>query len=63
MLYTHLPYHNDSIKETDACRKIDAGTNDARTKTQEGRRKKTSLEKYSPLTLLQGSKGWFKVCM
>ena len=37
MLYTHLPYHNDSIIKTHA-----------------ERRKKTSLEKYSPLTLLQG---------
>ena len=35
MLYTHLPYHNDSIIETDARRKIDAGTNDAGRKTQE----------------------------
>ena len=35
MLYTHLPYHNDSIiVKTDARRKIDAGTNDARRKTQ-----------------------------
>ena len=32
----------------------DTVINDARRKTQEGRRKKTSLEKYSPLTLLQG---------
>ena len=38
-----MPYNNDSIIETDA-----------RRKTQEGRSKKTSLEKYSPLTLLQG---------
>ena len=35
MLYTHLPYHNDSIIKTDARRKIDAGTNDARRKTPE----------------------------
>ena len=36
MLYTHLPYHNDSIIiKTDARRNIDAGTNDARRKTQE----------------------------
>ena len=38
MLYTHLPYHNDSIIV-----KIDAG-----------RRMKTSLQTYLPLTLLQG---------
>ncbi len=49
LLYTHLPYHNDSIIITHAGIK-DAGT----IKMQEGRRKKTSLEKYSPLTLLQG---------
>ena len=48
MLYTRLPYHNDSIIKTDAHRK----THEER--KQEGRRKKTSLEKYSPLTLLQG---------
>ena len=34
LLYTHLPYHNDSI-----------------IKTQEGRRRKTSLTTYLPLTL------------
>ena len=46
LLYTYLPYHNDSIIiKTDARRKIDAGTNDAR----------RLLFKYIlPLTLLQG---------
>ena len=49
LLYTHLPYHNDSIiVKTDAHRKMHEE------RKQEGRRKKTSLEKYSPLTLLQG---------
>ena len=49
VLCTHLPYHNDSIIiKTDAHRK----THEER--KQEGRRMKTSLEKYSPLTLLQG---------
>ena len=42
-IYTHLPYHNDSIIETDA-----------RRKRQEGRRMKTPLTTYLPLTLLQG---------
>ena len=47
MLYSHVPYHNDSIIiKTDARRKIDAGTNDARRNDR-----KTSLEKYSPLSL------------
>ena len=42
-------HHNDTISKTDA------GMKDAwRIKMQEGRHKKTSLEKYSPLTLLQG---------
>ena len=40
LLYSHLLQHNDK----------DAG----RIKMQEGRHKKTSLEKYSPVTLLQG---------
>ena len=43
MLHSHLQHHNDTIIETDA-----------RRKTQEGRRKKTSLTIYLPLTLLQG---------
>ena len=37
-------------RKEDACRKEDT----RRIKMQEGRHKKTSLEKYSPLTLLQG---------
>ena len=40
--------HHDTISKTDARIK------DAVTKMQEGRHRKTSLEKYSPLTLLQG---------
>ena len=51
MLYAHLPYPNDSkIVKTEAHRK----TLEVTIKMQEGRRKKTFLEKYSPLTLLQG---------
>ena len=49
MLYTHLLYHNDSIiVKTDAHRK----THEER--KQEGRHKKTSLQLYLPLSLLQG---------
>ena len=49
VLYTHLPYHNDSIiVKTDAHRK----THEER--KQEERRMKTSLATYLPLTLLQG---------
>ena len=49
VLYTHLPYHNHSIiVKTDAHRK----THEER--TQERRRKKTSLTISLPLTLLQG---------
>ena len=41
--YTYICWiHNDAINK------------DARRKTQEGRRRKTSLQKYIPLTLLQG---------
>ena len=58
MLYTHLPYHNDSIIETDARRKThnkDGRKNEGRRiKTQEGRHMKTSLTIFLPLTLLQG---------
>ena len=52
LLYSHLhiymfmQHHNDTIIKTH--------DKDARVKTQEGRHKNTSLEKYSPLTLLQG---------
>ena len=45
LLYTHLPYHNDTTTITDAWRKT------PEERKQEGRRRKTSLEKYSPLTL------------
>ena len=59
MLYSHLPYHNDSIiVKTDAHRK----THEER--KQEGRRRKTSLQKYSPLTLfVRVRKGCWRVCM
>ena len=46
-IYTHLPYHNDSIIETDARRM----------------RQEDFFNNILPLTLLQGSKGLFKVCM
>ena len=49
VIYIIIQHYNDTTSKTDAW------INDARTiKMQEGRRKKTSLEKYSPLTLLQG---------
>ena len=49
VLYSHVPYHNDSIiVKTDAHRK----THEER--KQEGKRRKTSLTIYLPLTLLQG---------
>ena len=49
MLYTHLPYHNDSIiGKTNTHRK----THEER--KQEGRHRKNSLQIYLPLTLLQG---------
>ena len=63
LLYTHLLIHAeiyiymlDTYRRNDNRRMInDRRTNKRRMiKTQEGRRKKTSLEKYSPLTLLQG---------
>ena len=54
VLYTHFPYHNDSIiVKTDAHRK----THEER--KQEGKRRKTSSTIFLPLTLLQGSKGLF----
>ena len=43
-IYTHLPYHNDSIIETDARRK----------------RQEDFFNNILPLNLLQGSKGLFK---
>ena len=49
VLYTHLSYHNDSIiVKTDAHRKMHEE------RKQEERHRKTSLQLYSPLTLLQG---------
>ena len=49
VIYTFIQHHNDTTSKTDAW------INDAVTiKMQEGRRKKTSLQIYSPLTLLQG---------
>ena len=46
MLYSYLHVHSASRRHhNEDARRI---------KTQEGRHKKTSLEKYSPLTLLQG---------
>ena len=59
MLYTHLPYHNDSIRvKTDARRKINAWrkTQEWRTHEELWCRKEDTrrlLFKYSPLTLLQ----------
>ena len=50
VIYTFIQHHNDTIIKTHEGRKEDA----RRIKMQEGRHKKTSLEKYSPLTLLQG---------
>ena len=62
--YTHIYWVNTDTMINDASRKTqeeDTGRNDAgrkedarRIKMQEGRHKKTSSEKYSPLTLLQG---------
>ena len=56
MLYSHVPYQNDSIIiKTDARRKIDAGTNDAGRK-KDARRKAQEdfFTNILPLTLLQG---------
>ena len=50
VLYSHLHVHAASQRHNIKDRRM----------MQEGRRKKTFLEKYSPLTLLQGSKGLFK---
>ena len=56
MLYSYLHVHSASRHNIkDRCMKDNAWMKDARRiKMQEGRHKKTSLEKYSPLTLLQG---------
>ena len=48
LLYTRLPYHNDSIIV-----KIDAHRKTHEERKQDGKRRKTSLTIYSPLTLLQ----------
>ena len=48
LLYSHLHHHSASQRHNIKDRRM--------IKTQEGRHKKTSLEKYSPLTLLQGFK-------
>ena len=67
VLYTHLPYHNDSIIETDARRKTHEGrrmNEDAVTKMQEEMKQEDFFNNiFLPLSLLQGSKGLFKVCM
>ena len=57
LLYSHLLIHAEIyIYILDTYRRNDNRRSNKRRmiKTQEGRRKKTSLEKYSPLTLLQG---------
>ena len=45
VIYTHVPYHNDTIIKTDAM-----------IKTQEGRRRKTSLQIYSSHFICKVSK-------
>ena len=57
MLYSHVPYHNDSIIiKTDARRKIDAGTNDAGRKKDARRKAQEDFFNniFTSLTLLQG---------
>ena len=51
MLYSHLHHHSASQRHNIKDRRRNEGR---MIKTHEGRHKKTSLEKYSPLTLLQG---------
>ena len=51
LLYSHLHHHSASQRHNIKDRRMNKRR---MIKTQEGRRKKTSLEKYSPLTLLQG---------
>ena len=51
VLYSHLHHHSASQRHNIKDRRMNKRR---RIKTQEGRHKKTSLEKYSPLTLLQG---------
>ena len=53
MLYNRLHVHAASQRYNIKDRRMNKRR---MIKTQEGRRKKTSLEKYSPLTLLQGFK-------
>ena len=47
MLYSHVPYHNDTIITTQWQRQTQEW------RTQEGKRRKTSLQIYLPLSLLQ----------
>ena len=51
LLYSHLHHHSASQRHNIKDRRMNTRR---MIKTQEGRHKKTSLEKYSPLTLLQG---------
>ena len=51
MLYSHLHVHVASQRHNIKDRRMNK---QRMIKTQEGRHKKSSLEKYSPLTLLQG---------
>ena len=51
LLYSHLHHHSASQRHNIKDRRMNKRR---MIKTQEGRHKKTSLEKYSPLTLLQG---------
>ena len=77
LLYTHLPYHNDSIIKMHAERRKrktqEETTQDKdawrqedarRIKMHEGRHNKTSLQTYfTSHFICKGSKGLFKVCM
>ena len=51
VLYSHLHHHSASQRHNIKDRRMNKRR---MIKTQEGRRKKSSLEKYSPLTLLKG---------
>ena len=51
MLYSHLHHHSASQRHNIKDRRMNKRH---MIKTQEGRRTNTSLEKYSPLKLLQG---------
>ena len=48
VIYTFMQHHNDSTTKTNACRKTQEW------RTHERRHRKTSLQIYLPLTLLQG---------